>query len=267
MSRPMLESASRRDSVKSRRVSSDAVVGLALAGVLAGMWSCSEPTSSGGTPLALSFSTSSAGVSRSLGGLATAGDIIMTIGGHSVDLQQVQLTVDRAKLERSGGVGCGDDDDDEHEDDVDDEHEDDDDCEDVKIGSTTVDLPLSGGVATLDQTAVRPGTFRKIEIRVSQVRLRGLFDGQNFDVTLPVKLERKMEFSPPLVVTETTPAAITVNVAVATWLINADGSLIDPRQLATNAALQSIVRSRIATSFRAFEDHDRDGDDDHKDRG
>ena len=38
---------------------------------------------------------------------------------------------------------------------------------------------------------------------------------------------------------------ITVNVAVATWLINSDGSLIDPRRLGTSSTLRSFVRSRI----------------------
>jgi hypothetical protein len=94
-----------------------------------------------------------------------------------------------------------------------------------------------------------------------------LFDGQPFDVTVPVDVERKLEFSPPLVVTDGAPATITVNVAVATWLINSDGSLIDPRRLDANSTLRSFVRSRITSSFRAFEDRDRDGRDDHSGKG
>jgi len=239
---------------------------IAFVGGVVWISSCLDSTAAGTVSLAISFSTAT-GSNQSLGALASAGDIMLTIGGHTVDLQQVQLTVDRAKLERSGRSACSDDDD-EHGDDIDDDdEEDDDDCEDVRIGSATFDLPLSGGVVTLDQTAIRTGTFDEIELRISQARLRGLFDGQPFDVTVPVDVERKLEFSPPLVVTDGAPATITVNVAVATWLINSDGSLIDPRRLDANSTLRSFVRSRITSSFRAFEDRDRDGRDDHSGKG
>ena len=243
------------------------VVALTFVTGVATISGCSDSTAANAVPLAISFSTSSAST-QALGALASAGDIVITIGGHTVDLQQVQLTVDRAKLERSGAL-CSDDDD-EHGDDIDDDDEDDDgedECEDVRIGATTFDLPLSGGVVTLDQTAVRAGTYEKIELRISQARLRGLFDGQPFDVTVPVDVERELILSPPLVVTENAPATITVNVAVATWLINSDGSLIDPRRLGSSSVLRSFVRSRISSSFRAFEDRDRDGKDDRSGRG
>jgi len=249
-----------------RRRARKAFAVIAFAGGAVWISSCSDSTAAGTVPLAISFSTATAS-SQSLGALASGADIVLTVGGHTVDLQQVQLTVDRAKLERSGGSACSDEDD-EHGDDIDDdEGEENDDCEDVRIGSTTFDLPLSGGVVTLDQTAIRAGTFDEIELRISGARLRGLFDGQPFDVTVPVDVERKLEFSPPLVVTADAPATITVNVAVATWLINSDGSLIDPRRLDANSTLRSFVRSRITGSFRAFEDRDRDGRDDHSGRG
>jgi hypothetical protein len=228
---------------------------------------CSDSTAAGAAPLSVSFSAATPGSSsQSLGALASAGDIVMTIGGHTLDLQQVQLAVDRVKLDGIRGANCRDDDD-EFDDDEDFDNEDDEDdadaCEEVRIGPTTVDLPLAGGVVTLDQTAVPEGTIRKVEIRISQVRMRGLFDGQAFDALIPVRLEREIRFSPPLVVTAGSPAEITVNLAVATWLINNNGALIDPRTVATNSTLLSIVRSRILSSFRAFEDHNRDGRDDH----
>ncbi len=232
-----------------------------LAGLLTAVSSCSEPTVSRAAPLAVSFSATTATPTQSLGAVAAAGDLVLTIGGHTLDLQQVQLTIDRAELERNRGVGCLRDDDDDEADEGDDDG---DECEDVRIGLSTVDLPLAGGLVTLDQTAIPAGTYREIELRISQVRLRGVFDGQAFDATVPVRVDKEIELSPPLVVVEGTPAAITVNAAVATWLINVDGSLIDPRKLAGSSTLQAIVRSRIAGSFHAFEDRDRDGDDDNR---
>jgi hypothetical protein len=268
MSSPRSSSSSTWSVEAPLRHAGKAVAVIALVGGMSSVSGCSDSTAAGTVPLALSFSTSNAS-NLSLGALASAADIVLTIGGHTVDLQQVQLTVDRAKLERSGGSACSDEDD-EHDDDIDDENEDEDDddaCEDVRIGTTTFDLPLGGGVVTLDQTAVRAGTFDEIELRISQARLRGSFDGQPFDATVPLDIKRNLEFSPPLVVTDDAPATITVNVAVATWLINSDGSLIDPRRLGTNSTLRSFVRSRIASSFRAFEDRDRDGREDHSGRG
>jgi hypothetical protein len=263
---PFNSSAGMRDSTISRRVVSFATIGL----VVAGLSSCSEPTVAGGAPLALSFSASNPTSSQSLAAVAAPGDILITVGAHTLDLQQVRLTIDRAELERNDNVTCLNGDDDDYDADHDRSGPgdgDDNECEDVTVGPATFDLPLGGGVVTLDQTAVPAGTYREIAIRFSEVRFRGLFDGQAFDVMMPVRLEHGIEFSPPLVVTEGTPAEITVNTAVATWLVNIDGSLIDPRSLATNATLQAIVRSRIAGSFHAFEDHDRDGHDDRSGHG
>ena len=64
-------------------------------------------------------------------------------------------------------------------------------------------------------------------------------------------------------VTAGQPTLITINVAVGTWLVNADGSLIDPTKLTTNASLLAQLKVRIARSLRAFEDRDHDGRDDH----
>jgi hypothetical protein len=47
--------------------------------------------------------------------------------------------------------------------------------------------------------------------------------------------------------------------------VNSDGSLVDPTKLSTNPSLMEQIRSRIQTSFRAFEDRDHDGHDDHGD--
>ena len=86
------------------------VVALVFVAATATISGCSDSTAANTVPLALSFSTSSAS-NQSLGALASVGDIVLAIGGHTVDVQQVQLTVDRAKLERSGGSACSDDDD------------------------------------------------------------------------------------------------------------------------------------------------------------
>ena len=117
----------------------------------------------------------------------------------------------------------------------------------------------------LPAKALPAGTFRELDLRVSQVELKGTFDGKPFDVTLPVKVHDEIEFDTPLVVGDGAPTSITINVPTGNWLLNVDGSLIDPNTVASNPTLLELVQTRIRASFRAFEDEDHDGHDDHGD--
>jgi hypothetical protein len=210
----------------------------------------------------LSFSTSG----TSSANAAPAALAPVTVGAHTLDLTQVTLTVDRAELKRAHTDACQGDND---------ESDDNsgpgkssstastENCAEVKIGPTTVDLPLTPGVVTVPANTIPAGTFRELEISLSQVRLRGTFDGTAFDVTLPVRVRQEIEFATPIVVTDSTPASVTVNVPVGGWLLNADGSLINPTTILTTPATLAAVKARIAASFRAFEDRDHDGNDDH----
>jgi len=137
------------------------------------------------------------------------------------------------------------------------------DCAELEVGPTTVDLPLSGGMVTLPANALPAGTFRELDLRVSKVQLKGTFDGKPFDVTLPVTVHDEIEFDTPLVVADGAPTSITINVPTGNWLLNADGSLIDPNTVASNPTVLGLVQSRIRASFHAFEDEDHDGHDDH----
>jgi hypothetical protein len=229
--------------------------------VAGGIAACSDSTVGGGAASQLAFMASS---SASTGSLASI--VPVSNGGHTLDLTQVTLTITRAELKRAQSDVCQDDGEDENgsggsgtgtvED-----------CPEVKVGPTTVDLPLAGGLVTLPANTIPAGTFRQFELRVSQVRLQGTFDTKAFDVTLPVNARGEIEFATPLVVTDGAPTSITVNVPVSGWLVNGDGSLIDPSTILASPTLLSTVRSRIAASFRAFEDRDHDGKDDHGGHG
>ena len=196
---------------------------------------------------------------------ATLSVVPVTSGGHTLDLTAVTLTISRAELKRTKTDVCpsDEDEDDDHPSQIGSTEQ----CGELKIGPTTVALPLNGSLATLPANAIPAGTFREFELRVSQVELKGTFDGVAFDVMLPVKVKREIEFDTPLVVTSDTPTAITVNVPVNGWLMNADGSLIDPSKILASPALTAQVKSRVAASFRAFEDRDHDGRDDHGGKG
>jgi len=222
---------------------------------------CASSTDIGGNaPTQLSFTTSSVASNNS-----SATQVPITNGGHTLDLTQVTLTIDRAELKRVTSNGC-------QEDEGDDDHGGTsttmEDCAEVKVGPTSVDLPLAGGMVTVPSNAIPAGTFRELELRVSSVRLKGTFDAKAFDVTISVNARGEIQFATPLVVTDGTPTSITVNVPVNTWLVNPDGSLIDPNAILGSQSLLTTVKSRITASFRAFEDEDHDGKDDHGgDRG
>jgi hypothetical protein len=102
---------------------------------------------------------------------------------------------------------------------------------------------------------------------VAFARLVGTFDGKPFDVTVPVNTRGELEFSTPLVVADGAPTSVTINVPVGGWFINSNGALIDPSTITSNTTLLARIRSNIIASFRAFEDEDHDGHDDHGNRG
>ena len=198
---------------------------------------------------------------------ANAATVPITSGAHTLDLTQATLTVTRVELKRVETNACSDDDalGDDGGDDTHTTTTGVEDCAELEVGPTTVDLPLSGGMVTLPANALPAGTFRELELRVSQVQLKGTFDGKAFDVTLPVNVRDEVEFDTPLVVADGAPTSITINVPVGNWLINADGSLIDPNSVASNSTLLDLLRNRIRASLHAFEDEDHDGHDDHGD--
>lgn len=243
-----------------------AVVGSLAA--LAVASACSDSTSANRSASQIAFTS----------GLTSANALIIpvTTGGHTLDLTQATLTISRIELKPSKSDVCESDDDRDDalapaqgaaaaslSDDDRGDHDDDDHCPDFKAGPLSVDLPLSGGIATLPANAIPAGTFREIEVKVAFARLVGTFDGKPFDVTVPVNARGEFEFATPLVVADGAPTSVTINVPVGGWFVNSNGALIDPSTIPSNATLAALVRSHILASIRAFEDKDHDGHDDH----
>ncbi len=220
---------------------------------------CSDSTSartSGASQLGFTTasSTTASGASAAL--------VPITKNGHTLDLTQVTIVVERAQLKRQTADACRGDDD-EHDAKWSGRSES---CAEVKVGPTLVDLPLDNSMVTIPTSVIPAGTFSQIEFRISLARLIGTFDGKAFDVTFPVNAKAEIDFTTPLVVTDSTPTSITINVPITEWLTNGDGSLVDPRTLLTNPTVAAAVKARIAATFHAFEDNDHDGREDH-DRG
>ena len=189
------------------------------------------------------------------------GLIVVTGGGHSVDLTSADVVFGRVSFERVNADAAGEDADTDADTDADSDSDSDGDESEFRSGAVTVALPLEGGTITPFTGELPAGSYGKVKMDADFLRLRGTYDGQAFDVTVPINAELDLRFSPPLVIgAGSDPLNVSVNVDVATWLRDANGNAIDPRQLATNAELRAAFRNRVRASFRAFEDADRDAD-------
>ncbi|HEY9227574.1 MAG TPA: hypothetical protein VIP11_13045 [Gemmatimonadaceae bacterium] len=223
---------------------------------------CSSDTTGVDLPNTSRISFTTRGQAASTASLSV---VPVTKDGHTLDVTDITVVVARASLKRDKSATCMADDD-----------EDDGRqmnfsrgpgmCGEVKLGPAIVDLPVDGKVVTFPGDAVPNGTFRELDVRISLVRLQGTFDGKQFDVTIPVNAKSEIEFDTPVVVTDSTPPSVTVNLPVDTWLVASDGSLIDPTKLSTSSSLMFAVRNKIAASIHAFEDGDCDGREDHDHR-
>ncbi|HEX7089099.1 MAG TPA: hypothetical protein VF192_03130 [Longimicrobiales bacterium] len=213
--------------------------------------------------------------------------------GRTLDIQQVQLVFEEIELEsvrENGGDSLswcwGDDDED-------------DDCSrhregrrhrhghEFEAGPILVDLPLDGGVISLLEGEVPPGSYRELELEIDRpndrkpshqafrdehpdwprnasIRARGTFDpgtgAQAFDVFLNVELDLELEFDEPIVLEAdsagaTGPVEVTLSIDVNRWFVGRDGLFFDPRALSADHALREKVARNIRFSFKAFWDH------------
>ena len=201
----------------------------------------------------VSFATPRAGSSSVRAALLA--DTTIVLGGHTLTLQSIDLTVEEVVLERDETTAGGDSDGDSESDSDSDGPSN----EKVRVGAMTIALPVNGGIVTPIAADVPAGLYEKLELDVAFVRVRGTYDGQSFDVTVPVNRELELEFDPALDVAG--DVNVTIKLEPLTWFRGSDGNLVDPRTLSTNSTLRAAFVRRVETSFRAIEDSDKDADD------
>lgn len=234
-------------------------VGATMLALLVPITACDELDGSSTESVSLSFASN-------FGGLAASIELAppITDGVHTLDLTGLSVTLDEIKLERSESEDEGDSDgeSDGASGDSDSEADSDSDgpgAEDFAgSDSVTIDIPLDGDVVTELTVPVPSGAYEELELDIASVRFVGTFDGEPFDVSVPLELELETEFEPAIMVDES--INLTVSVDLAAWLRESDGSVIDPRQLETDEAMRARLLQRIAVSLDTFEDSDGDGD-------
>lgn len=196
----------------------------------------------------ISFSTTTAsGAAFALAPLAS--------GKDTLNLDSVIVTVTRAELKRAKSDNCAGD----RDDDGDDDHPRDTTstaaCGELKIGPVNVPLPLDTSVVSLPAKTIPPGTYREFDLRVSRVVIKGTFDTTAFNDTIPIHERTELEFSTPLVVADSAPTSITINIPVKDWFVNPDGTLLNPAKL--TPFQMDILRLKIFVSMLAYDDHGR----------
>lgn len=233
-----------------------AVLGAAL---LAG---CNDSTSPDGNAVSLSFAArSSSALTSAAPGLNA--DIVIGSGASAVTITRVQFVLREIELKKTETGACV-------------EASNDDECEEISLGPVLVDLPLDGTVGAPLSVDIPEGSYREVEFELHKpeddgdardrafvaanpafenisVRVEGTQNGQPFVFTSAVNAELELEFEPALVVGPGGTNA-TVNVDVASWFRSSSGATLAPTPANLNA-----IAANIAASFRAFEDHDRDG--------
>lgn len=254
---------------RGRRVAAGSI-GLALAGL--GVAACSDALSRSGTREAsVSFGVVQNGAFLTASS-ANLVDIVITDDDNTVDLTSADVVFGKISFKGTNAADDSDSDSDDGDSDSDNGDSDSDDADTdsdsdgpgnsvFRAGAATVALPLEGGTITPFTGTIPLGTYSWVRMDADFVRLIGTFNGEAFDVTVPINAKLRQRFQPPLDVTASSePIAISVNIDVASWFKDSEGNTIDPRQLNTNATLLAQFRNRVRASFRAFEDSDRDHD-------
>ena len=234
---------------------------------LIGAGACSDATgSSGRHPLTVSLTTQSQGA---------VADITIGAGTNSLVITKAQLLARRIELAPASATACSG-----VEESGDDNANVEDGCAEVEVGPTLLDIPLDGTTKTNITASVPPGSYRALEVRVGpiasgnrssqafilahpefknlSVRVEGTFNGKAFVFTSPVDSRIETAFSAPVTVDASNPN-VTIAIDLSNWFSDGSGGTLDP----SNSANGARISANIAGSFRAFEDNDHDGHDDH----
>jgi hypothetical protein len=153
--------------------------------------------------------------------------------------------------------------------------------DEVKIGPFLVDL--SGDVLAsqtltkvFDTTDVVTGTFREIKIVIapdtslaadgSSVTIAGTLDAgtakaKDFKFTSSLHAAQKIESE--VAVSDASAQNVTLTIDPSSWFKDSAGNRLDP----TDPANHSQIEDNIKQSIKGFCDHDRNGEDDARERG
>jgi hypothetical protein len=242
------------------------------AAALLALAACSDntgPTMGGG--VSLSFATDvTAGAAAApsfFGGPSMVGTV--NDGANELIMESVLIVLREIELERVEVTDC----------DVEPEP---DGCEKFETGPVLIDLPLDGRLSSdeITITDITPGVYDEVEFDIHVVTgnddvtafagmdgksivVTGTYNGTPF--TYDSDLNEEQELSIDLTIDEdgvVSSTNVTIEVDVSTWFVDAGGNLFDPATANEGGVNENLAETNIRDSFKAFEDEDKDGDDD-----
>jgi hypothetical protein len=198
--------------------------------------------------------------------------------GNTLTFESVQMVMREIELKRADrDVVCGSDD--SNSDGSDDSSSD---CEEIGFGPLVFDVPLGAGPARAISVPVSAGSYDKLEFEIHKpsssddaafvaanpnfngvsIRVTGTYNGMPFTYTSDLDVEQEQDLAPPLAVVEGQAAELTLFVSLDGWFRSETGVLLDPATANDGQPNEGEVKSNIEQSLNAFEDDDRDGQDD-----
>ncbi|MEO8138241.1 MAG: hypothetical protein ABI742_01285 [Gemmatimonadota bacterium] len=244
---------------------------LSAAAFLAACSGSSSGPSSAGRSVAFQLATKPAGAA--IRGAALSGQETIAAGSDTIVVTGVQLVLRRIELERSVPSAV-----------CDSLAASSDDCEEMKAGPVLLDLPLGAGALRSFNVAIDTGSYSKIKFEIHRphggndatfiaanpgfdgvsVKMTGTYNGVAFTYTSDLEVEQEHSFVPPITVTDSTGANLTLFVDLNGWFLNQSATgLIDPATALTGQPNEGEVKSNVEASLNAFEDDNHDGHDDH----
>ncbi len=157
-----------------------------------------------------------------------------------------------------------------------------DECEEFAAGPVLVSVPVDGSVSQEFSLGITEGSYTKIEFDIHKVssgdeadaqflvqnptfedlsiRVVGTFDGQAFVFETDLNVEQELDFFPPLQIDASTN--ITIEVGLDGWFVDGSGVTVNPETGNKNGVNENLIKDNIKNSIEAFEDSNRDGNDD-----
>lgn len=241
--------------------------------IAAGLAGCADSgsPSPAGRQVQFSLSTKAAAAAPAAAFSIGRAPQIFANGSDTLIIERVQLVLREIELRRVQGSVC------------DSTNIGSSDCEELELNPILVDLPLDPGATQQFGVSVDTGSYDKLEFQIHKpdgdpedmallqahpefqgvsIMVTGTFNGTPFTYTTELDVEQEADLVPPLTVTDSTPAMLTMQVDISTWFQNG-GALVDPASANKGQPNEGVVKNNIEQSFHAFEDENHDGMDDH----
>jgi hypothetical protein len=250
--------------------------------VVAGLSACGE-SGTGRVDLQLSTRTSTPTAASSASprfSVSAAGQATITLGGDQIILDQVELVLRKIKFQGIGAGACNTGPGTEAESAAED-------CGEFRAGPELFDLPLDPGIVPTFTATVPVGSYSEVQFQIhrptdangdaafiaahpdfenTSIRVTGTYQKSGdpapvpFTYTTDLTEVVNVEMDQPVDVAEGAELGVTLAIDLSGWFANAGGTgLVDPAQALDGQPLESFVEQNIRTSFRLFEDENKDG--------